>query len=76
VDGDLPLAHHFERVAGHDDGGAFRKADAQQVGLLLHDLDQVVPAVARVDVLIDRGLAQESERRLVIRLRRHHDIRP
>ena len=72
---DLPLAHHFELVALDDDGGAFGEADAEQVRILLDDRNQVVPADARVDVLIDRDLAQELEPLLVIRLFRHHDVR-
>ena len=61
VDRHLPLAHHLEPVSRHDDRRALRETDAEQGGILLHHRNEVVPSVARVDVLIDRGPAQEVE---------------
>src|SRR6476620_3787413 len=52
MDGDLPLADDLEAVAGDDDGGAFGESDAEEVRVLLNDGDEVVPAIARVDVLV------------------------
>ena len=75
VDRHLPLAHHFELVAGDDDRGAFGQADAEHLRILLDDRDEIVPAIARVDVLIDRHLAQELERLLMVRLGGHHHVR-
>src|SRR4051812_27516709 len=50
---DLPRAHHLEAIALHDDRCGLGQPDAEQRGVLLDDGDQVVPAVPRVDVLID-----------------------
>ena len=50
---DLPAADDLEAIAGHDDGRVFRQADAEQVRELPDDRNQIVPPVARVDVLVD-----------------------
>src|SRR5262252_1829583 len=48
VDGDLPLAHHLELIALDDDRGALGETDAEELGILPDDGDQIVPAIARV----------------------------
>src|SRR5579862_2145975 len=61
VHGDLEAAEHFEAVAGNDDRGVLGQSDAEQIRHLLDDGNQVIPAVARVDVLVDRRSAQKRE---------------
>ena len=72
--GDLPLADHLETVAGDDDRGAFGEADAEQVGILLDHGNDVVPAIAGIDVLVDGDLAEEGEAVFVLGFRRHDDF--
>ena len=52
----------------------YAEADAEQMRLLLDDRDDVVPAVARVDVLIDRRVTQELVAELMILLVGHDDL--
>ena len=75
VDGDLPFADHLKAVTRHNDGRAFRNADSQQLRVLLDQRNNIIPAVACIDVLIDRDLAQEGEAVLVLWLGRHHEVR-
>ena len=75
MDGDLPLADDFKPVPGDDDGGAFGKTEADQGGKLFDDGDEVIPAVAGIDVLINGGAAEESEAVLMLGLRGHHNAR-
>ena len=72
---DLPPADHFEPVAGDDNRGVFRQPEAEILRILLDDRNQIVPPQSRVDVLVDRGLLQEREAMLMIRLLGHHDVR-
>ena len=67
--GDLPFADDFEAVAGDYDRGAFGEADAEEVGILLDYGNDVVPAVAGIDVLIDGDLAEEGEAVFVLGFR-------
>src|SRR4051794_22981469 len=62
VDRDLPGARHLEAILRDHDCGRLREADTEQLRVLLDDRDEIVPAVPRVDVLVDRDLAQELER--------------
>ena len=68
VYGDLPLSDHFKPISGHHNRGPFRQADSQQIGILLDHRNDVVPAVASIDVLVDRNLAKEGEAVFVLRL--------
>ena len=69
VNRDFRLAHNFELIALHDDGGVFGNTNAEKVGIpFWMDGNQVVPAVTHVDVLVDCGPSEELEPFLMIRL--------
>src|SRR5579871_5292346 len=74
VDGHFPPAHDFEFVAVDDDGGAFGEAYDEEVGVLFDDGNQVIPAQAGVDVLVDGAVLKVSEPVLVRGFLGHHDV--
>src|SRR5204862_6762305 len=74
VYGDLPCADDLESITSHGNRSRFRKADTQQIRELFDQGNQVVPAVTRVDVLIDRRLSKKREAGTVLRFRRDRNV--
>src|SRR5262245_13475350 len=72
---DFPGAHHFEAVTIDDDGGLFRETESEQFRKLFDERHDVIPSIARVDVLIDGGPFQECETRVVFWFRRNDEFR-
>ncbi len=60
MDSYFPFSHYLKTITGDDDGGALRNADAQQIRILLNDRNKVVPAVSRIDVLINGRTAERN----------------
>ena len=72
--GNLPLSDYLKPISSHNDRRAFRKADSKQIGKAFDNRNDVVPAVASIDVLINRGLAEEGETVFVLRFGCHDNL--
>jgi hypothetical protein len=74
VDGHVARTHHLETVTPNHDRRVLVDPDAEQLGVRLHDLDQVELPVAAEQVLIDGDVPEERHALHVVT---HHDrVRP
>jgi hypothetical protein len=60
-------------AAGHDDGGGFVDADAEELRVQLHEAGHIRGAFAGEEVLIDGAAGEEAEA-LLVSFGRHHGV--